>query len=357
MPVAAEAPSAFEVRAPKSEFPFWKWPIAIGLASVLLYFALRGVDWRQAWIILSHCRLKYLALACACSALSYVVRAMRWRLLLTAQEKLAPATVLWASSVGYLANAYLPARAGELVRTAMISSRSRLSKTYVFAIAMTERVIELVILVIMTSLMSTTLTFKPLWLSRTLLLVTIGAAVGTVFLLVLPKVDRAGTRFIAGLPLGPGAQNRLREIAAHIALALTAVRNPLRLSKVCALSAVVWTLDATAAVILAHALGMRLFFSVALLLSTGLALGSALPSTPGALGIFQLVAVTVLMPFNFTQTDAAIYTLVAQAGSYVVITTLGLIGLWQYRVSRVETQVIRPVIDSDGRSKRIESLT
>ena len=63
------------------------------------------------------------------------------------------------------------------------------------------------------------------------------------------------------------------------------------------------------------------------------------------------------MTANFTQTDAAIYTLVAQAGSYVVITTLGLIGLWQYRVSRVETQVIRPVIDSDGRSKRIESLT
>ena len=129
MPVAAEAPSAFEVRAPKSEFPFWKWPVSIGLATVLLYFALRGVDWRQAWIILSHCRLKYLALACACSALSYVVRAMRWRLLLTAQEKLAPATVLWASSVGYLANAYLPARAGAhprlhgLVRPALPDGR------------------------------------------------------------------------------------------------------------------------------------------------------------------------------------------------------------------------------------------
>jgi hypothetical protein len=46
------------------------------------------------------------------------------------------------------------------------------------------------------------------------------------------------------------------------------------------------------------------------------------------------------MPFNFTQTDAATYILVAQAVTYVVITTLGLIGLWQYRVSRaIETEL------------------
>jgi uncharacterized membrane protein YbhN (UPF0104 family) len=83
----------------------------------------------------------------------------------------------------------------------------------------------------------------------------------------------------------------LHDIAASVALALIAVRNPLRLLKVCAFSTIIWTLDATSAVILAHALGMRLFFSVALLLSTGLALGNVLPSTPGALGIFQFVAV------------------------------------------------------------------
>ena len=90
--------------------------------------------------------------------------------------------------------------------------------------------------------------------------------------------------------------------------------------------------------ILAHALGMRLFFSVAVLLSTGLSLGNVLPSTPGAIGISQFAAVKVLMPFDFTQTDAIAYILVAQAVTYVVTTKLGLIGLWRYRVNRaVET--------------------
>jgi glycosyltransferase 2 family protein len=343
VPVVAEASPVFKVSPHVTTSLFWKWTVALSLACILLYFALRGVDWRRAANIVLHCRLQYLALACACSALSHVVRAMRWRLLLTAHEKLSPATVLWASSVGYLANNYLPARAGELVRTAMISSRSQLSKTYVFVMAMTERVIELIILVIMASLMSLTLTLKPLWLSRLLVLVTLGTVGGTALLLVLPKIDR-GTGFTKHLPFRPGTKNRLRNIAASVTLALTAVRNPLRLSKVCALSAIVWTLDATAAVILAQAIGMRLLFSVALLLSAGLALGNALPSTPGALGIYQFVAITVLMPFNFTQTDAATYILIAQAGSYLVITALGLIGLWRYRASRViETEVMRPV--------------
>jgi uncharacterized membrane protein YbhN (UPF0104 family) len=107
----------------------------------------------------------------------------------------------------------------------------------------------------------------------------------------------------------------------------------LRLFQVCGATTIVWALDATAAVILARALGMHLLFSVAVLLSTGLAIGNALPSTPGAVGIFQFAAVTVLTPFNYTQTEAIAYILVAQAAGYVVITTLGLIGLWRYRLT------------------------
>jgi uncharacterized membrane protein YbhN (UPF0104 family) len=122
-------------------------------------------------------------------------------------------------------------------------------------------------------------------------------------------------------------------ITETVTLALTALRDPSRLVRVCGATITVWTLDATAAVILARALGMHLVFPVAILLSTGLAIGNALPSTPGAVGIFQFAAVTVLTPFHYTQTDAIAYILFAQATAYVVITTLGLIGLWRYRVA------------------------
>jgi len=312
----------------KSGYPYWKWPIVIGLSVFLLYLALRGVEWRRVGNIVAHCRVSYLILACSCGALSYIVRAMRWRILLSAKEKLAYATVLWASSVGYLANNYLPARAGELVRTAMISS-----KTYVFTTAMTERVIEFVILVLMAFFLSLTLPQRPVWLVRLMLLTTVSALAATAFFLLLPRVDRARTGLVTRLPVSGRTKDRLHGIAESVTLALIALRDPLRLFQVCGATTIVWALDATAAVILARALGMHLLFSVAVLLSTGLAIGNALPSTPGAVGIFQFAAVTVLTPFNYTQTEAIAYILVAQAAGYVVITTLGLIGLWRYRLT------------------------
>ena len=75
-------------------------------------------------------------------------------------------------------------------------------------------------------------------------------------------------------------------------------------------------------------------FSVAFLLLAGLGLGSALPSTPGYIGIYQFVAVRVLTPFGFSRTDAIAYILVAQALMYIVIGVWGALGLWRYRRTR-----------------------
>jgi hypothetical protein len=61
-----------------------------------------------------------------------------------------------------------------------------------------------------------------------------------------------------------------------------------------------------------------------MLLITAMGLGSALPSTPGYVGIYQFVAVTVLVPFGFTRDAALAYILVAQAISYVTVLLLGL---------------------------------
>ena len=73
-----------------------------------------------------------------------------------------------------------------------------------------------------------------------------------------------------------------------------------------------------------------IFGALALLLAS-LGLGSALPSTPGYVGIFQFVAVTVLLPFGFSRTDAIAYILVAQAMGYIVIGFWGALGLIRYR--------------------------
>ena len=75
--------------------------------------------------------------------------------------------------------------------------------------------------------------------------------------------------------------------------------------------------------------------SVAFLLIAGLGLGSAMPSTPGYVGIYQFVAVSILTPFCYSRTDAIAYILLVQAMSYVVLAFWGLIGLGVGRDLRI----------------------
>jgi uncharacterized membrane protein YbhN (UPF0104 family) len=109
-----------------------------------------------------------------------------------------------------------------------------------------------------------------------------------------------------------------------------------RLSGFLGLTILIWSLDAIGTVIGGAALGFRFQIAVAFLLLAGLGLGSALPSTPGYVGIYQFVAVAVLTPFGFSRTDAISYILVAQASMYVVIGFWGALGLWRYRRSKTQ---------------------
>ena len=63
------------------------------------------------------------------------------------------------------------------------------------------------------------------------------------------------------------------------------------------------------------------------LLIVALALASVAPSTPGYVGIFQFVAVSVLAPFAVTQSEALALILLFQGVVYAVVTPFGLVGL------------------------------
>ena len=117
----------------------------------------------------------------------------------------------------------------------------------------------------------------------------------------------------------------------QILIGIRTFHDPGRLFRFLSLTMVIWFGDGIATIIGMKALGMSVSLPLALLLITGLGLGSALPSTPGYVGIYQFVAVSVLTPFGFSRTDAIAYILLAQALQYVVITFWGLIGFTQSR--------------------------
>lgn len=309
---------------PVTSKTLWKWLVSIALAAALLYYSLRGIEWRRVWSIIASARWQFLAVGAVFLCLSSFLRSVRWRILLNAEADLSVWTVFRATMAGYLGNNFLPARAGELIRTLLISRRSGLSKTYVLTTALSERMSDVIALVLWSSIALLSVESKPAWmadLSRSLAVV---AALGALTVTILPHTGHLLTKLLARLPLPAALRPRLLGLSEQVLLGMRAFHDWGRFGGFVFLTAIVWACDACSTMIGARALGIAIDFRVAMLLLTGLGLGSALPSTPGYVGIYQFVAVSVLVPFGIGKDAALAYILVAQAVSYVVVALLGL---------------------------------
>ena len=130
---------------------FAYWLVALLLAGFLLYFSLRGINWAQVWQVLSRANWWLVGLALLVSTVSLFLRAYRWRILLLSQGHVGVGSAFWATAAGYFGNNFLPARAGEVVRTMMISSSAGLSKMFVLTTALTERLADAITLVLISS--------------------------------------------------------------------------------------------------------------------------------------------------------------------------------------------------------------
>jgi uncharacterized membrane protein YbhN (UPF0104 family) len=107
-----------------------------------------------------------------------------------------------------------------------------------------------------------------------------------------------------------------------------------RLAGFISLTAVIWMSDAVSTIVGAHALGLHVTFPAAVLLLAGMGLGSALPSTPGYVGVYQFAAVSILVPFGISRDGALAYSLVAQAMACLLVLAWGLPGLYLLRRMR-----------------------
>jgi glycosyltransferase 2 family protein len=301
------------------------------LAAVLLYYSLRGIDWRQVAHLVTGAAPGGLVLTAGIGTVSLFLRACRWRILLNAEGAVGVSTAFWATAAGYFGNNFLPARAGEFVRSFMISSRSGLGNTYVLATALSERVADAIALVVISAAVLLILPAQPGWLGGAARPFAILGVFGALAIAILPLLGGVARAVIARAPLPHALRPRLITAVDNGLRGMRAFHNVRRLSGFLGLTVLIWSLDAVGTVVVGAALGLRIPIPVGFLLIAALGLSSALPSTPGYVGIYQFVAVAVLTPFGFSRSAAIAFILVAQALGYVVIGVWGSFGLWRYR--------------------------
>jgi uncharacterized protein (TIRG00374 family) len=315
----------------KRSFPTWI-PATI-LAAVLLYFALRGVEWRRVGEIIAGAQWRFLFAALGTSSLALLFRAVRWRILLNSgaienpQSKLGIGTVFWATTAGYLGNLLLPARAGELVRMFLISAKSGLSKMFVLTTALGERIMDAIALILFSSLALLTVESQPVWMKAMARSLAVVATVSALGIAILPYIHEQIENLLRKLPLPAGLRDKLIQLIEQVILGLRAFHDLGRFAAFAAMTVAIWSTDTCGAMLTARALGLHVTFPIALVFLSALGLSSALPSTPGYVGIYQFVAVTVLGPFGIARDPAVAYVIVIQAITYVTMMVYGVPGV------------------------------
>src|SRR5947209_6493085 len=221
------------------------WLIALVLAGILLYFSLRGIDWAEVWRIVSKAYLPYIFLALLISTFSLFVRAYRWRILLRAQAPVPISTAFWATSAGYFGNNFLPARAGELVRTMMVSGNAGLSKTFVLTTALSERLSDAIILVIISSVVLLTLRVRPGWFAHATEPFAVIGLAGAMAIAVLPKLEALLINLLGRAPVPQAFRARSVQMIEHVLSGVRAFHDSGRLVRFLLATFVIWFLDAT----------------------------------------------------------------------------------------------------------------
>jgi glycosyltransferase 2 family protein len=178
----------------------------------------------------------------------------------------------------------------------------------------------------------------PSWLMTSVQVMALLGGVGALGLFVAPRLEKHLLRAIGWLPMRSSWQMRAQSMLQQFLLGMRSLQNPGRATQFVVLTVAIWLVDAGVAMVVAQALGLHLSLTQALLLLAALGLSSAAPSTPGYVGIYQFVAVTVLMPFDFSRNQALVYIIMFQLVTYLVVSIWGGLGLWLLSRSKAGQQ-------------------
>jgi uncharacterized membrane protein YbhN (UPF0104 family) len=258
--------------------------------------------------------LPRLAAALVLYALATVLRGERWlRLLRYAGARLSRADAYAVTTVGYMGNNALPARAGDLLKSVLSSRQAGTATADGFGTLVAERVLDAVALVLVFAVLVTTL-HLPLGVEGWMLAaVAAGLAVAA-----------AAAAFLGR---DTGAGRRLRELATRL-LAPTRRLWSATGGGLLGLSVALWLIEGSVYAVLGAVAGLHLSLLDGLYIMALANLVALVPAAPGYLGTFDAaVLLGVRLVAGGTHAAALAYAVVVRFVLFVPITLVGLVAL------------------------------
>jgi len=296
----------------------------------------------------------YIIPAVALYFIAVIFRTIRWRFLLTPLGSFGVRRLFPVVVVGYMANNLLPARLGELVRAYYMREREQVSASATLATIVLERIFDGLTLLLFVAIAAIFLPMSGVaglgsaedipWMLRVVPAVILTAVfvVAIVLLTLFAVFPRSGVvvaRWVARFTPGR-VRPRVQELIELFFQGLAALRSPRRQLGVLALSLPVWLCEGAMYMVIGLSFGLTDILPWPALVLTGMFLVTAtanlaisLPSSPGGIGPFELLAAASLVLVGVDKAVAGSYALALHVIVLVPVTLLGLFYWWWENIS------------------------
>lgn len=291
--------------------------LGLGVVAAFAALAARHVDLRGVLTVLARADVGLVLLACGANVLSLALHSKRWASVVQPPgARLRFRDAFAAVTAGFAAGVVLPARAGDVLRAALLARRARLSTASLLAAAALDYVVGSAALVPLLALVAVAMPL-PAW-ARTALLVFAGvAAAGLVAAFALRPTHRA----TAEPATAPG--ERPVGLVARLRSGLSAAHDPGALTRSFAWGLGGWLAEVLIALLSLAALGLPATMPSAVLAVVASTAANVVAVSPGNTGPFELAVVVALSGLGVDRESAVAFALVYHLAHLAPVTLIG----------------------------------
>lgn len=307
--------------------------VGAALAVLCLYFAFRGIDFRELGRTLAQAEYGWIVPAMLAVLASMIFRTFRWRCLLLPAKRIGYMDLFSALNICFMANNFLPARSGEFIRSVLIGKKHGVNISTVLATVVLERIFDaLCVMALFLILLFSYTVDEKLKRIGTVLVVAYFCLLAVLLIarICSQSVQRGLHRFLS--KFSSSFAHKMCNLVDSFLQGLNALRDWKQVALIIMHSVFVWIMILLTYYFLCLAFGISMPPIGYVFLVCALAIAVMAP-IPGYVGSFHAAYKASLEVFGSPANMALGCAIVAHGSQYVFISVLGVLCLWREGVS------------------------
>ncbi|WP_048148997.1 lysylphosphatidylglycerol synthase transmembrane domain-containing protein [Methanolacinia paynteri] len=305
--------------------------LGIIISIIFIILAFRNFNSEDFISAISNVNIFFIFLAIGFFLFGYIIRGIRWQIMLRTVKEIPYLTCFEISLIGYMASSLLPMRLGEIIRAYVLGIKENISKLASLSSIILERIFDGMILVLFFGILLIIYPF-PEWVNKLGLFIAFLFLSGLIFIFTLTYYRKKSLEILYRFfhLFSDSLYKKIVPYFEKFVLGTGMLKNKTQTSLVLFISILIWINEALVYYILMLAFDITspLLFLIAIFTMIVINFSIMIPSAPGSIGTYQYFCVLALTLFNINSNTALAYAIVANTMMIVCTVIFGIICMW-----------------------------